>query len=888
MRDRWRPGSRTGHDIPGTFRPTGRASFGSLRTLPVSHVRRPRLTDFLNVPYQADLTLIVARAGTGKTSLALEWGVDARMPVAWCSLAPEDNDVARLAHRLLDALWGDIGPRDSPPIRLTAGDGAPERDVLLEEIASLEGEVTLVVDNCEVLSEPACVELFEAILALPDSLLKLMLISRAPLPLRLGRPRALGRVRELGLRELRFTPHEAAAVLRARVGPQVDQSAIDRVTGAAEGWAAGIVLLGIALRRATEFGVAESGDAPEDTAHLDEYVQQEILAPLPPMDREFVLATAGLRWLTPELCDVTLEAADGAGQLASVREHFPFLEPDASGPDRYGYQPLLRESLKRLARQATPAQTRNERHRRAAAWLIGASELEAAADLAIDSPGAGWAAEAIAPMCRWLAQRSDFDSLGHWFDRIPSNVVDASLDLSYWKVAAMLGHGHVHFVQPLVDGLLPRLAGAGDPVRSGRGLLVRGITAYASGDDDEAGTQLEAALAVLPEDAIVERMHAATWLSRSAFRQGRDQQADTASRVAEDSAAQLPMDEQWAWRAIAPERANRYALRGDLGSAITKYHLILSEIPPYLEAVGIDPFLRCRLVSLYIERNEVGAATREYELVEERMGGEPAAWQRDAIVANTRLLFALGRRDEAERWAADHLKTLRRMPEKPQLVHLLARIWLERGEFSLVESWLVDVEAIEYPQVQVFGDINHRMLAITLDLRRERYSDAASKAERMTRNAIASQRWAEAIPFSIRWAVALHQMGSTDRANAVLRVALEHGEPGGFVRAFTVPGFDTATMFRDVWSERQEYQAIRRALQEISGKSVQGDVTPISRRELEVLRLVAEGRSNQQIAAAMYISTNTVRNHLARISQRLHAQNRLEAVARARELGILE
>ena len=62
----------------------------------------------------------------------------------------------------------------------------------------------------------------------------------------------------------------------------------------------------------------------------------------------------------------------------------------------------------------------------------------------------------------------------------------------------------------------------------------------------------------------------------------------------------------------------------------------------------------------------------------------------------------------------------------------------------------------------------------------------------------------------------------------------------------------------------------------------------LTRRELEVLRLVAEGKGNQQIADTMYISINTVRNHLVNISQRLEVSSRSAAVARARELGILD
>lgn len=61
----------------------------------------------------------------------------------------------------------------------------------------------------------------------------------------------------------------------------------------------------------------------------------------------------------------------------------------------------------------------------------------------------------------------------------------------------------------------------------------------------------------------------------------------------------------------------------------------------------------------------------------------------------------------------------------------------------------------------------------------------------------------------------------------------------------------------------------------------------ISERELEVLRHLAEGRSNKQIAAELHISPNTVKTHVTRLLEKLEAGRRTEAIARARDLGLL-
>ena len=94
-------------------------------------------------------------------------------------------------------------------------------------------------------------------------------------------------------------------------------------------------------------------------------------------------------------------------------------------------------------------------------------------------------------------------------------------------------------------------------------------------------------------------------------------------------------------------------------------------------------------------------------------------------------------------------------------------------------------------------------------------------------------------------------------------------------------------MFADVWAESSIYTQVKESLKLGVTATTLLPQAHLTKRELEVLQLVAKSRSNQQIADAIYISINTVRNHLVNICRRLDASSRSEAVARARELGIL-
>ena len=108
------------------------------------------------------------------------------------------------------------------------------------------------------------------------------------------------------------------------------------------------------------------------------------------------------------------------------------------------------------------------------------------------------------------------------------------------------------------------------------------------------------------------------------------------------------------------------------------------------------------------------------------------------------------------------------------------------------------------------------------------------------------------------------------------------------MRAFSVMGFDTAAMFDELWSESRQLLSVKAQLHRLFDPMGDRNANLLTKREIEVIQYVSMGWSNQHIADTMFLSVNTVRNHLVNISRRLGASSRSEAVARARQIGILE
>src|SRR4029453_14693330 len=158
-------------------------------TVPPHHVRRGRLLDLLDEAVAAPLTLVVAPAGAGKTSLLAGWAAEHPHPVAWLSLDECDRDPDHLGRR------GETALDAAAPV--------------------------LVIDDVQVVDEDDRVaESLAAFLQHLPRDIHVVAASRRDLALPLDRLRARGQLREVRFSELRFTPDEARDLL-SRLAPSL-------------------------------------------------------------------------------------------------------------------------------------------------------------------------------------------------------------------------------------------------------------------------------------------------------------------------------------------------------------------------------------------------------------------------------------------------------------------------------------------------------------------------------------------------------------------------------------------------------------------------------------------------------------------------------------------
>lgn len=349
-------------------------------------VSRPRLVRLLDDAVRAPLTLVVAPAGSGKTSLVRDWAARSALPHAWLSVDEPDRDPAQLWRGILAALEG-IAPGCSEPAARALRQQRPLEDVLTVLLDDLEARSydarVLVVDDLELVDdEPVTASLRTFVQRLPGWL-HVVLVSRRVPQLPVDRLRARGLLGEVCFPELRFSDAEASEML-SRLVPAMPADRVDDMSRQAEGWAASIQLAALAARsaaaRADEVpaGDVQDGEERDDRSargavrrddgarYLEDYVWHEVLRGEASDVVAVLTATAVVDRVDPRLAQALAGREDAPDLLTRAEERGLFvarIEPAGS----YELHGLVREALlARLLRQ-DPARVA-ELHRRAARW----------------------------------------------------------------------------------------------------------------------------------------------------------------------------------------------------------------------------------------------------------------------------------------------------------------------------------------------------------------------------------------------------------------------------------------------------------------------------------------------------------------------------------------
>ena len=891
-------------------------------------VPRPRLTRRLDEGMERRLVLISAPAGFGKSTLIAEWAqlrsrATPPLPIAWISLDAGDNDPLRFWAYFVAALQKVQPGTGDDLLALLRTPPLPPAEALLtelvNEIATIPSDFALVLDDYHTIAAPALHSALAFLLEHLPPQMHLIVAGRSDPPLPLALLRSRDQSIELGAADLRFSPEEAAAFLNRAAGTALSPADVAALEARTEGWVAGLQLAVLSMQGADDVSgfIRAFGGSHR---FVFDYLAQEILARQPEGVQAFLLQTAILERLSGPLCDALMGTPSAAiqepGQAMLERLEQANLFITALDQERhwYRYHQLFAEFLRgRLAQtlpDAVPAL-----HRRAASWYAEHGLTADAIGHALAAGDVEMAADLVERAAKEMFARSELTTLRGWLDALPMQAAARPrlAVVRAWVTTATAPH---ESVVPLLDGIEQSLrARPGDDVRGALAevSVLRAVEAMNQGRFEEcialcrqAQADLAGATEGLFNSAIALRGTAAFNLGVAYEFTGNPEAASQALVEAAEVSRQAG-NLHLAPMALS-RLANLQAIQGRLRQAGETYRLAMR----LAEEMSKRPSPMAGQVftgygNLLREQNKLEAAesylARGIELGRQWRNAE----------ALTSGYIALARTRQAQGDPTGALQAVEELAAlsgaeipwaRPLIDVCRVRLWAAQRRLEPLGHWVSTCGLSPTDAPHPWREAEHVALARAL-IALGRPAEATDLLERLRSAAEAGGRLGCAIEMLALQALALHAIGQVAAARAALARALRLAAPEGYVRVFLDEGEEMVKALREL-TELGELKGYVEGLLAAashpaphplssvsspsslsSARPISSLVEPLSDRELEILRLLAAGHSNQEIAQSLVVSLNTVKTHLKNIYAKLGARSRTQALARARELGLL-
>ncbi|MBA2470162.1 MAG: hypothetical protein H0V37_12220 [Chloroflexia bacterium] len=867
---------------------------------PARGVARPHLVARIERAAWGKLTVLAAPAGWGKTSLLAEWAVGSSMNVAWVSLDQGDNTPTRFPRALIAAL-DHIHPLQlddvSTMLRWPTPAILDEIDaVLVARLEHFPESTAIVFDDVQVLTDPDILRFFSRVLEhLPPSI-HLVAAGRGELRIPLARLRSAGAVTVLRAADLAFTVPEATSMLGDLAGAPLDPDDVAMLVERTEGWIAGLRLAGVSLanQRDSRAAIERLHGTQRDIA---DYFCEEVLSWLDPALRLLLVETSILPTFSELLCAAVTGCANAHELLTQTTGADLFVFPLDDERAWYRYHGLFRDLL--LADFARlPDARRAGLHTRASEWYERHGLIREAVEHALSAHDLARAAALIDTHADTLMFAcGETNLLAGWIDRFPDDLLVARptlLRVHAWALTTVGRIDHAERLMLRVRDLFASAPAASAQERDAQLAAVRARIAAYRGDHEATVQHGREALGLL-DPLRHGKIHGDVVLSIG-FAERALGNTETAATAFGDAArlGRLHGNVQaarWGVRYLALTRMSQ----GRLNEAEAIVDEDLDRVREELADPGsMLPALLMSKAEILVERNDLAAAR---PLLERAMSivqivGD-AKILHNAYIAMGTLLLAEGRPAEARekmRRAEEIFPSAIRGARVAWMALIQgnaveARRWAESSGFSTDDA--AEPARGEYEQV-IFA----RICAMT-----DPSPATFGLADRLIEDAERGGRFGRAIELLTIAAIAAHRNGNPDLARHSLGRALAYARHEGFVRVFLNEGREMQGLLRDLARDRAALDDPTRhyvmdLLNRFPTDSAPGQTAsplaePLTARQVEILRLLADGRSNREIAGRLYIAEGTVKAHLHQLFGKLMARNRTEAVANARELRLL-
>ena len=897
-------------------------------TIRPERVSRPRLIKKLNDGLYRKLTLISAPAGFGKTTLVSDWLSGGERPVTFLTLDEGDNDIARFLTYFIAALqsidpilatgiFNSLRSPQPPPIEATL-------TILVNEVAAIPNNFILVLDDYHLIDAP---QIHDALSFLIENLppqLHMVISTREDPLLPLSRLRARNQLTELRAADLCFTRSETAEFLNQVMGLNLSSDDIAALEKCTEGWIAGLQLAAISLQGKADTSRLIQSFTGSNRLVLD-YLIEEVLEQQPKSVQEFLFQTSILNRLTGSLCDALTGQGNGQKVLETLERANLFIIPLDEERRWYRYRHLFADLLIQRLNQIHPDQVKLL-HQQACKWYEQHGYMDEAIEHALMIQDFDCAVHLIEAYVDTLWQQGAHRKLPRLFASVPIELILAKPQLCVYQAwyAFISGQQELterclqiaeHALSTHTDNLTHSgMQEQDSPTDSqmsqlqGRISAIRAFMASFQGNITELIHHAHQALETLPEQDRIWRSITAITLGDVYGFKG-DMTAAYAARLEAYKASKAAGD-IYNMMLASSKLAITMIEQGRLHNTVEFCQDQIQTAAEFgFSKSPLCGFLWVLLGETYAELNELDQgldlALTGINITEQTGNLVFVGWGHISLIG---ILFSRGDFAAVE----DNIQKIEQMSQDSNvpawIVGLMAtwqiRLWLAQGKLEAASQWVktrdlsTNIESPLLQEIDYFSLSEYIALARIL-IAQDRLDKSIKLLQHLFSIADKGNRVASMLEILILQALAFQKQGKTDQSMSALERSLTLAESQDFIRIFVDEGPQMARLLYEALSREIAPDYVQRLLgafpveepEKTSLPQPNGPeselIEPLSEREIEVLQLIAEGLSNSEISSQLYLSLNTVKAHTRNIYGKLGVNNRTQAGAKARALGLL-
>ncbi|NIK78514.1 LuxR family maltose regulon positive regulatory protein [Paenibacillus castaneae] len=843
--------------------------------LHIPHVRnvlvyRPRLMQKLNEGMDAKLTLVSAQAGYGKTTALSEWVKQCNALVAWVSLDKQDNDWIQFWKYVIASIQEkDPGFGSTVGLLLEKGPSMstePAIIALLNELSLLSGELVIILDDYHVIELSSINHSMTYLLEHLPSHIHMYIASRTDLIIPTTRLLAKGEFHRIIMDDLRFKLDEGLVFFRDTTDLLLTKEQVTELFHQTEGWISGLQLAAISLKRSENID-ATIQQFKGQQQHISDYLLEEVFHHQSESIRAFLMETSILGRMNHSLCEAVTGHSNCQEQLEQLVQLNLFVIPLDDQRNWYRYHHLLSDFLQQILFR-TNLEKWIQVHIAAANWLEHHGFDEEAVEHYLEGKQIENAVRLIEKNLHKLVHSKN-DLLMKWVSLLPENAFAEKPMIDLLYISVLLGVGEWQAAFSRIEKVKIRFQMLQGKMNDGEWHKVMGniyffcsISSYLQKDLEQMSANLEWVERLVPEGSFYQTMGRNRYQAYDIF-------DDYLAHINDLHGAETFLMK---WITVWGDK-KEYPFIGFLYASYSKLMYEwnrLDEAEYYaFKALGrkdIEPYARITIP------NYIGASRIQQAKGNPNRASELLARLTLQIDSPDYELFMLG--IEAEQ----------------------ACLSLQQGSLQAALDWMRRCGLAHTDEISLIRMAEYLSLARVLAAC-ARIEEALYLLEQMYRILEKEDRLRDQIKVLIMQSVMLRRLGRTEAAGIQFEAALHLAEPEGYIRSFVDEGPEVAellTVFlkaqKSNLSKNNSVVSTGYMKQLLQAFSVlpRGSVKEIlTEQETKVLRLIAEGLSNKEMAHRLNITGETVKFHIKNMYRKFGVNNRVQALQHANELMIL-